>query len=687
MSTETTNLTTATPEDLLVVEHELERTLRPMSLRELAETLAFAKTAGQRAQAVKKYDPYSRYEVGDYISKEYNEPLTVGSKAVEHYEGTVILQVVARTFYKSFDCEMLEVDYAGGGPFRKYIDYMKKTRTQVLLPANTGGEGRPAEILAAADDPRATELPMTERDLRALEKSLRSSLVKIPKFFNWNDHWQLVSKRVDIPADRFVEIEKDFSETRRSAATEDLVKKHLGLEESQDLFDLTCLSLSYWLDKKHKKDFLLLADVGWGKWHLKKILNALPDGLALSAPLVKVPELEETEKSELSHVPGFPIKVYLTWREILSGGLKVPRSLNKELSRAREYTFTDPEDGKPHTLYFYPSQNFFLGLQDFYAQHNIPQGTSLTLERSGPNAFKFWVKKSKKKISAPRLAYDPAADLFLDTGEEAYSFAEPNKIIFIERETLTLLLALAKTREGLDLKDLLVLLFKDHAFSTPAHSLHFLRAYHLVDIVRQTTQDDVEWTLLNSPEFSKSDKKKGVFTYEEPFVPKEEAPAEAAFAGAFPEAPIPDYLTGDIPLGDEELEAAAQEILRTAPEAVPVEPPRDRPKAPPAGPDDPAKKEKPFKKKRPKTEGEKAQRPRKSERRVIEEKIEEEESVQAALSAIKEKTEERDEQRGKEKKEEFKPMPKEEPKFGIFADLLKTALKKKDVKKPEPEKK
>jgi hypothetical protein len=687
MSTETTNLTTATPEDLLVVEQELERTLRPMSLRELAETLAFAKTAGQRAQAVKKYDPYSRYEVGDYISKEYNEPLTVGSKAVEHYEGTVILQVVAKTFYKSFDCEMLEVDYAGGGPFRKYIDYMKKTRTQVLLPANTGGEGRSAEILAAADDPRATELPMTERDLRALEKSLRSSLVKTPKFFNWNDHWQLVSKRVDIPADRFVEIEKDFSETRHSAATEDLVKRHLGLEPSQDLFDLTCLSLSYWLDKKHKKDFLLLADVGWGKWHLKKILNALPDGLALSAPLVKVPELEEAEKAELSHVPGFPIKVYLTWREILSGGLKVPRSLNKELSRAREYTFTDPEDGKAYTLYFYPSQNFFLGLQDFYAQHNIPQGTSLTLERSGPNAFKFWVKKSKKKISAPRLAYDPAADLFLDTGEEAYSFAEPNKIIFIERETLTLLLALAETREGLDLKDLLVLLFKDRAFSTPARSLHFLRAYHLVDIVRQTTQDDVEWTLLNSPEFSKSDKKKGVFTYEEPFVPKEEAPAEAPFAEAFPEAPIPDYLTGDIPLGDEELEAAAQEILRTAPEAVPLESPRDRPKAPPAGPAEPAKKDKAFKKKRPKTEGEKAQRPRKSERRVIEEKIEEEESVQAALSAIKEKTEERDEQRAKEKKEEFKPMPKEEPKFGIFADLLKTALKKKDIKKPEAEKK
>lgn len=681
MSTETTNLTTPTPDDVLLVEQDLERTLRPLSLRELAEKLAFAKTAGQRAQAVKKYDPYARYEVGDYISKEYNEPLTVGSKSVEHFEGTVILKVVSKAFYKNFDCEMLEVDYAGGGPFRKYVDYMKKTRTQVLLPANTGGENRPAEILAAADDPRLTELPMTERDLKALEKNLRSSLVKNAKVFGWNDFYQLVSKRIEVPADKIAEIEKDFAETRRSAATEDLVKKHLGFEASHDLFDLACLSLNYWLDKKHKKDFLLMTEVGWGKWHLKRILNALPEGLAVSAPMVPVPELEEAEKPELSQVQGFPIKVYLTWREILSGGLKVPRSLNKELSRAREYTFIDAEDGKAHILYFYPAQNFFLGLQDFYAQHNIPQGTSLTLERSDPNTFKFWVKKSKKKISAPRLAYDPATDKFLETGEEAYSFAEPNKIIFIERETLTRLFSLAETREGLDLKDLLVLLFKDPALATPSHSLHFLRAYHLLDIVRQTTQEDVERTLLNSPEFSKSDKKKGVFTYEEPFVPKEEALAEVPFAEAYPAAPVPAYLREDIPLGDEELEAAAEEILRTAPEALPVTLPVDRPKAPAA----PAKKEKIFKKKKVKTEGEKAQRPRKSERRVIEEKIEEEESVQAALSAIKEKEEEREDQRSKEKKEDFKPIPKEEPKFGVFADLLKSALKKKDIKKPEGE--
>jgi hypothetical protein len=679
MNSEMTTLTTVSAEDIALVEQELERTPQPQSTHALAGKLAFEKTATERTQAVKKYDPYAHYEVGDFIEKDYNEPLTVGSKAVEHFEGRIILKIVAKTYSKHFNCEMLELDYPGGGVFRKYIDYMKKTRTQVLLPASLEGRNQAAEIMAKGDDPRLTELPMTERDLKALEKNLRAVLVKNPKVFSWNDLWQLSAKRVDILPEKIHEIENEFVETRRSAATEDLVKKYFGLEASSDLFDLTCLSLSALLEKKFKKDFILLAESGWGKWHVKSILNALPENLPLAAPMAKVPELEEVEKPEMSIVQAFPIKIYLTWREILSGGVKVPRSLNKELSHAREYTFTDPEEGKSYTIYYYPNQNFFLGLQDFYTQHNVPQGTSLTLEKTGPNAFKFWIKKSKKKMSVARLDYDAEKDEFRNTGEEVYTYAEPNKIIYIDRETLARLLPLAATREGLDLKELVVPIFKNPALATSSHSLHFLRAYHLVDVIRQTNQEDVEFTLLNSPEFTKSEKK-GVFTYHEPYVPKEEAPLEAAFPETYAE-PEAEAITPE----EAALEAVAEE-LRGA-EAAAKAVPKERPKAsaPPPEPGAPLKKEKVFKKKKLMSEGEKGQGPKKSERRVIEEKLVEEESVQEALAAVKEKAEEGLEQRAKEKKEEFKPAPKEQPKFGIFGDLLKTALKKKDDKKPEDE--
>jgi hypothetical protein len=679
MNDEPTNLTAVSDADLVLVERELGRGPQPRSTHDLTGKLAFEKTAAERTQDVKKYDPYAVYEVGDFIEKEYNEPLTIGSKSVEHFEGRVILKVAAKTHSEHFNCDMLEVDYPGGGIFRKYVDYMKKTRTQVLLPANTEGRAQTAEIMAKGDDPRLTELPMTERDLRTLEKNLRARLAKDTNVFNWNDRWQLTAKRVEIPPEKVQEIEAEITATGRSASTEDLVRKLFGLEASSDLFDLTCLSLAALLEKKHKKEFILLSDADWGKWHLKTILNDLPKGLALDAAMAAVPEMDELEKPEMSIVQAFPIKIYLTWREIASGGIKIPRSLGRELSRAREYVFTDSEENKTYTLYYYPAQSFFLGLQDFYAQHNIPQGASLTLERTGPTTFKFWVKKSKKKTSIIRLAYDPETDEFVDDGEEAYTFAEPNKIIYIERETLSHVLPLTETREGFDLRDFVVTVFRDPVLATSAHSLHFLRAYHLIDLIQQTTQEDVEYVLVNSPEFTKSDKKKGVFTYHEPYIPEEEEALEGAALEGYEEA-TPEAYTPE----EAALEAVAEEIFGFEPDTglgTPRAAAMTEPVVPPAP--GASKKGKEFKKRKPKAEGDKGPRPKKSERRVIEEKIVEEESVQEALAAVKEKEEEGlEQQRAREKKEEFKPAPqKEGPKFGIFGDLLKTALKK----KPEDE--
>ncbi len=99
---------------------------------------AYQKTAGERTRAVKLYDPACSYEVGDTICKEYDEDLIVGAKVHEHFREPVVT-VVRKFFYKDFDCEMLEVDYTGGGTFRKHIDYMKKSKIQVMLPANEAG--------------------------------------------------------------------------------------------------------------------------------------------------------------------------------------------------------------------------------------------------------------------------------------------------------------------------------------------------------------------------------------------------------------------------------------------------------------------------------------------------------------------------------------------------------------------
>ncbi|MGB8951851.1 MAG: hypothetical protein WCC06_04205 [Candidatus Aminicenantales bacterium] len=668
-------------EDIRFIEKELAKSRRPFSLRELTEKLAYLKTASQRIQEVKKYDPSCVYEIGDSIYKEYDEPLPLNSKYVEHFTGAVVLKVINKNYYKDFNCEMLEVDYTGGGIFRKYIDFMKKTKTQVLLPSNIDRNAKAPETMGKEEDPRLSELPMTDKDLKSLAKNLRSALSKSPLFFNWNDYWQLTESPPEISEERIKEIENLLSETRISASTEDLIQKFFGLETSHNEFDFTCLWLNSVLETKYKKDFLQVSPFRWGKWHLKTIVNSLPNDLPLSAEPAVLPEFDVEEKIQVTLFHSFPLKIYLTWREILSGGVKIPKSFNKELSVSREYILTDAEEGKNYTVYYYPSLGFLLGLQDFFISNNVPQGTSMTLERKGPSQFNFWLKKSKKKLSVAKLAYDIKEDKLLDNGE-AFTLALPNKIIYLERETLERLLALYSQRENLNLKELLILVFRNYSLQSNNYSLHYLRAYHLADVLKRTTQEDVEFTLLNSLEFSKSDKKKGIFFYQEAPEIKEEAKPEAPaeIREEIPGEVLPEEVVGEkVPLTAE----TRAEILFEQP-LPPVKEitKREKPPLP-----EKEKKEKPFKKKKIKIEGERVPRPRKSVKRVIEEKIELEESEQEALYALKEEApieETAREIQAKEKKEPTKPATSEAPSFGMFAEKLKSALSKK--KKEEKEK-
>jgi hypothetical protein len=688
-----------TPDDVAFVEKELGGSRKPAIIREISQKLAFLKTAGQRLQDVKYYDPSAVYEVGDSIYKEYDEELIVGSKVHEHFQGAVVLTVVKKIFYKDFNCEMIEVDFAGGGTFRKYIDYMKKTKTQVLLPSNPGGANLPARVMPKDQDPRLTELPMTDRDLKTLERNLKAGLAKNPAFFSWGESWQLVASQPAIPEEKVREMEAALAATKLSASTEGLVRTFLGLEPSHDLFDITCLSLNRLLETKYKKEFLLVQPVGWGKWHLKSVVASFPEGLPLAAPAAPVPVFEGPDVQTITPFHDFPLKVYLGWREILSGGLKIPKSFNKELAHAREYVFTDADENKHYLVYYYPQQGFFLGLKDYFSSANVPQGTSLTLEKAGPVQFNFWLKKSKKKIAVAKVTYDPSADTFAEAGEAA-TLALPNKIIYLERDQLARLTGLYPEREGLDLAALLDLIFKNFSLPSANHALHYLRAYHLVDVLKRTTQEDVEFALLNTPEFEKSDKKKGIFFFREALPVKEaaapeiaaeigaEAPAAEAPAEEIPsieftvieEAPAPEFAAEAAALAEAEAELEAFEEEKKAK----VE------KAPPAAPA-PVKREK----KKIKLEGDRRPKTRKSERRVLEEEIAQQEGEREALLAEKVVEEEAGETAAADAAAiEAEPAAAEGPKAegpgplgafgGLFAEKLKLAIKKKRAEAAQP---
>lgn len=681
--------TKITEKDLLFIEKELSQTNKTISFHALTKKLAYQKTSSQLSKEVKIFDSNCQYEIGDFIYKEYDEPLMVSSKGVEPFKGAVVLEVVNKTAYEDYGCEMLQVDYAGGGFFRKYMDYMKKAKTQVLLPSNLEGKAAIPKKMEKKEDPRLTELPMTERDLKALGKNMRTALQKSSKFFHWNEFWQLTKKQIDIKDKKIKEIENHILEKKVSTATSELVHKFFNTKSSDDLFELYCMSLNFMLEKKHKKDFVYACPLEWGKWHLKTILNSLPENLALSASKATLPAFAGTEEEETVQIQDFSSKIYLTWRELLSGGIKIPKSFNKELSLCREYIFTDTEEGKDYTVYHYPQHGFLLGLKDFYENNNVPQGASMTLERKGVNQFSFWLKKSKKKLSAMKMSYDPKEDTLSLEKEEPFTFAIPNKIIHIERETLKKLLFLYQKRDKLDLPDLLVLIFKNFGMENNDYSLHFLRAYHLVDVLKCTTQEEVEKALLHSTEFSQSEKSKGIFFYHEKIEVKEEEEPEKPTV-IIPEMPPEKAVEEAPPLARSTQEAPVKEIppleAREEAKEVRVETPFEPLEAEivkkgkieePLKP----KREKITKKQRVKRESERAPRARKGEKRYIEEKIEIEESEHETLLALKtqEKKEAKEEKAPappKGKKKEFKQYVSEEPAFGIFAEKLKTALDK-----------
>ena len=695
--TEDKENTQITEANLSFIEKELSRSNKPLSLEEITRKLAYKKTSRQLDQEVKKYDSYCKYEIGDFIYKEYDEPLMVSSKGVEPFKGAVVLEVVGKSDYKDFNCEMLEVDYSGGGIFRKYIDYMKKTKTQVLLPSNCEGKAKPSEIIEKKEDPRLSALPMTDRDLKKLERNLNSSLSKSSKFFNWNDHWQLTERKIEIQKDKIEKIKDLLQKTNMSAATSELVPKFFNIKSTDDLFDLYCMSLTFTLDKKHKKDFIQVSPIEWGKWHLKKALQSTPQNLPLSAPKAKVSANVEEQAGEGVSPQDSPLKIYLGWREILSGGIKIPKSMSKEFSSAREYTFTDIEGEKDYVVYYYPLSGFLLGLDEFYEANNVPQGASLTLERKGLNQFSFWLKKSKKKISVLKVTYDPKKDVFEQSGEEVFTFSIPNKIIHLETETLKSLFSLYDQRQKLDLAELLVLVFKNFGPVGKKCTLHYLRAYHLVDVLKRTTQEDVEKTLLAIPEFSRSEKNKAVFFYKEKVEEAEEEERPEEEVEIPPEIPAAEEMVEEGPPAAPAFEAPVEKIPsvpeKERKEMVKFEAPAEQDRIEAEREEEverpyPPKKEKISKKKRMRMEAERLPRAQKGVRKIIEEKIEAEEGEQEAFFAIKERVVEetvREKKKVAARKEEEKPKPAVpgEPAFGLFAEKLKTALDKKDQKKKQ----
>jgi hypothetical protein len=303
------------------------------------------------------------------------------------------------------------------------------------------------------------------------------------------------------------------------------------------------------------------------------------------------------------------------------------------------------------------------------------------------------------------IKYDFQKDIFTSTKEISTS-ALPNKILHLRNDTLKKLFSLYDQRDKLDLRELLIIIFKTFGLKGKTQSLDVQRAYHLVDILKHTTLENIKKTLLLSPEFAVSGKKEDLFLYQDKIKKPEEIYHEepVEIPGTVKAEPSTQEIEEELPeigtVGEVEtpiIVLKEKPPEKTAEKEKPLLEPKiekkPKKKAKEELPPEPKIEKKPKKKRhKPSLEEDKEPRQKKGKKRIIEEQIELEESEMEALFAIKADK--------KQEIEEIKtiPEPKKKEEYvsqeqtdqvlsGIFGAKLKSALGQKGEKKQETPKK
>ncbi len=126
---------------------------------------------------------------------------------------------------------------------------------------------------------------------------------------------------------------------------------------------------------------------------------------------------------------------------------------------------------------------------------------------------------------------------------------------------------------------MLVKVFKTPELTGNNRSLHFLRAYHLVDLLQATTAEDIEYVLNNAPEFVASEKKEGIYIYQESLEPKEVPVEEEKAAASFLES-LAEQLAGSG--AEARPEISQEQVLAEEPEQPGAEEVEEAARAPEA---------------------------------------------------------------------------------------------------------
>lgn len=482
----------------------LEKGEGPFSLDKVAEAYARQIMEERSLEPVKIYNPDCRYEVGDLIYKEFDEKLRIGRDKYEEFKGGAILRVVEKKYSKDLGCYMLALEYEGRGILEEHFKYLKRAKIGYYLPSY---ELKECPKLAPENDPRKEETQPSEEIIKRSRKELMEIAEKDPEFCIWGNFIDIANK-IPEPADEDIDrVEEYIKGKGESAATEELVERVLGKSKDDTSFGRWCLGLNKKLSEK-RLTFVLVSKKGFGKWNtwvnLVNLERNLPVKVKRKLPIffsrskveidAYLRDFEREEKKRESRN-----RYLLTWREVLSGAVRVKRGMRNLLKG--ELELEARESGRTYKLFYFPERNYILGFGKYFKENFVVQGAQLFLEWEGDH-FKVSLRKEKKPFHAPMLLYTPEGDRFTLKDAEISSEVDVDKRVFITREELAELMdRIEELRKIPDLTALIREVVKSFGEAEKGFLIHYLKIYHILDIIHGTPKGDVVKSLLGNEEF------------------------------------------------------------------------------------------------------------------------------------------------------------------------------------------
>lgn len=505
-------------EDLDFIKSYLKGKSQPLEFADIVYQLALFKTRDNRKSQVKVYDSDCTYAVGDLLYKEYPGQLPIGSKKYTAVEEGIILKV--EEVRSRLGRDEIRLSYDGTSEFRKYAEYLKKQKIELLLPHRGNPAGKECEYLTIDHDPRRTQSPLIERDFTILRRKLVTVLNKENAIAFINDRMMLKENLQPLAPEVFVAI-KEFLKTRQtSESTEFFVENFAKVLPSDPAFAATCFALNYIMTTQYKIDLQQTSTRGWGKWHLLSVLYHLKKNALIGEtnPFLnhlvfdnKKNLLQRRKKLEESIFSEGETRYFLTQREVASGALRLKTGLY-HFGSDIEFEALDTFSHKKHTLYYYQDENLLLGFDKIFESYKAVQGTTMVFEQTAAEEFQFTIKTTKKGLITDKIVYDPDRKLFQVSSDKVASLVSVNKSIFLEAEVFHVLAErIDELRQIETYNKLIHKIFLEFGGREKNYEIHLLRLYHILDLIAPVDLKLVEEVMLSNPEFVPAEKLAGVF--------------------------------------------------------------------------------------------------------------------------------------------------------------------------------